>query len=51
MDQIPPVWVINLPRCTERRAYISDHLRELGLPFAIVVAVEGWALMMPMVLR
>lgn len=37
----PPVWVINLPRSTERRAYIVAHLQELGLPFEIVPAVDG----------
>jgi len=40
----PPVWVVNLPRSTERREYISGHLQALGLPFEIVPAVDGWDL-------
>lgn len=39
-----PVWVVNLARSVERRAYITTHLNALGLPFEIVPAVEGKAL-------
>ena len=37
----PPIWVINLARSTERRAYITAHLEALGLPFEIAPAVDG----------
>ena len=38
---LPPVWVINMPRSTERRARISKHLDELGLAVEFVDAVDG----------
>ena len=44
MSPPPPLWVVNLARSPERRAYITAHLRERGLPFEIVPAVDGQTL-------
>ena len=41
---MPPTWVINLKRSPERRRYITAHLHELGLPFELIEAVDGWSL-------
>lgn len=41
MNKLPPVWVISLRRSTERRAYITNHLSQLGIPFEIIDAVDG----------
>jgi glycosyl transferase, family 25 len=38
---LPPIWVINLRRSADRRAYISHHLGALGLAFELVEAVDG----------
>lgn len=43
-ELIPPIWVLNLPRSTERRARISAHLEELGLGFEFVEAIDGRAM-------
>jgi glycosyl transferase, family 25 len=40
-DGLPPIWVINLRRSLERRAHITRHLRQLGLAFELVEAVDG----------
>jgi glycosyl transferase family 25 len=37
----PPIWIVNLARSAERRAYITAHAQNLGLPFEIVTAVDG----------
>jgi glycosyl transferase, family 25 len=42
--QLPPIWVINLKRSVERRAYITRHLDNLGLPYELIEAVDGRAL-------
>ncbi len=40
-NALPPVWVLNLQRSTERRARMTSHLAELGIKFEFVEAVEG----------
>lgn len=40
----PPIFVISLPGTEERRAYITNQLNTLGLPFSFFDAVNGHAL-------
>jgi glycosyl transferase family 25 len=39
-----PVLVLNLPRDSERRAWIGGHLRALGVSFEIADAIDGRAI-------
>ena len=41
VDSLPPIFVISLARATERRANISRHLDETGVPYKIINAVDG----------
>jgi len=41
---LPPIWVINLKRSADRRAFITAHLRDLGLSFELIEAADGEAL-------
>lgn len=43
-NQLPPIWVISLQRSTERRVYITQHLRDLNLPFEFIDAIDGQTL-------
>ena len=43
----PPIFVISLPGTEERRAYITEQLGKLGLPFSFFDAVNGYALDVP----
>jgi len=38
---VPPIWVINLRRSTDRRAHITTQLDGLGLRYEFVEAVDG----------
>ena len=38
-----PVWLVNLPRSTERRATMERRLAAIGLPFTLFPAVDGRA--------
>jgi hypothetical protein len=40
-DQAIPVFVINLPRATERRAAVERRMQAIGLAYEIVEAVDG----------
>ncbi len=40
-NSLPPIWVLNLRRSTERRARMASHLAELGIAFEFIEAVEG----------
>jgi glycosyl transferase family 25 len=39
-----PVWVMNLPRDEDRRAFMTEQLVRLGVPHEIVPGVDGRAL-------
>jgi glycosyl transferase family 25 len=39
-----PVYVVSLRRATERRQFMEEHLRELGIEYAVIDAVRGDAL-------
>lgn len=43
-SDLPPVWVISLRRSTERRAHITQHLKEHNLPFEFFDAIDGQTL-------
>ncbi len=38
-----PVWLINLPRATQRRAQMETRLERLGLPYRLFPGVDGKA--------
>jgi len=38
---MPPIWVINLRRSTDRRAYMTAQLDSLGLTYEMIEAVDG----------
>lgn len=38
-----PVWLINLPRATARRARMEERLAQLGLPYVLFPGVDGRA--------
>ena len=40
-NQLPLIWVISLPRSTDRRAHIIQHLTEHKLSFEIIDAIDG----------
>lgn len=41
LDFAPPIWVLSLPRSTDRRARIGQHLEGLGLGYEVIDAVDG----------
>jgi glycosyl transferase family 25 len=41
---LPPIWVISLRRSIERRAHITQHLKEHNLPFEFFDAIDGQTL-------
>ena len=41
INQLIPIFVISLPRASDRRDAISKHLQDLGLEFKIIEAVDG----------
>ncbi|HMW03240.1 MAG TPA: glycosyltransferase family 25 protein [Acidobacteriota bacterium] len=43
-SDLPPIWVISLRRSTERRAHITQHLKEHNLPFEFFDAIDGQTL-------
>ncbi len=42
-DPLPPAWVINLPRATERRAKMEAQLDGMGLPYRLFAGIDGRA--------
>ena len=44
MERSLPVWVLNLERSTERRAFMEEQLLRLQLDYEIVAAVDGRSL-------
>ncbi len=42
--ELPPIFVINLPRDTQRRAEMTARLDRLGLPYHFVEAIDGKAM-------
>jgi GR25 family glycosyltransferase involved in LPS biosynthesis len=47
MSQVDlPIWVLNLERSKERRAFMEKQLQNLDLEFEIIKAVDGKLLLL-----